>query len=555
MLMNAPIMYHPIMATVNMTLPAVVVSPPVGQILNYTLEMFPSSGTRIAAAQFSFITLPSDTLSNQLFKGNLDKALTYHRSIVNGDGFGKASSGFGELQLNNAGSDYDSVFLSDTIDGRRVLLKYGQIDGNNIPASYDTYPALLDGIAQDWYLNDQFLRVTIRGNGFKLDVPASPNVYGGTGGVDGTSDMAGKRKPRAFGALVPDPVSGNGGNVTVPLIDPQNLVYQVNDGTVSSIPKVYDSGFALPTLATAGPDADYASYAALIAATIANGHYATCKALGLFRLGSSAFGLITADVLGDATPTYVSDTASIVRRLIFGTTVDLVDESSFAAVTAAQPAAIGYFLGLDDNRSVQAAVDDLMPGIGGWCDFRRDGTLDIGIVVLPVGTPVATYTTVDIIADTLERLELPGDFNPPPKKTYALWGRNWTVQTAVSAGVSPTRMQALKDAYSVAPTTNTSLTATVSAAHKLAQDPEPIPSFFSLLTDGTTEANRQFILKSGGVRSLYSFKVKSKGLIHNIGHVISVTYPRFDLTAGKLLVIVAIEDDTTDKSVTITAFG
>jgi hypothetical protein len=546
MLMSAPIMYAPIMATVDMTLPAAVASPPVGQTLNYTLEMFPSSGTRIAAAQFSFITLPSDTLSNQLFKGDLDTALTYHRSIVNGDGFGKASSGYGELQLNNAGSDYDAIFLTDTIDGRRVLLKYGQIDGNNIPASYDTYAPLLDGIAQDWFLDDKTLRVTIRGNGFKLDVPASPNTYGGTGGVDGTSDMAGKRKPRAFGSVL---------NVTVPLIDPINLVYQVSDGAVSGIPAVYDSGFAYPTVATAGPDGDDANYTALIGATIANGHYRTCKALSLFRLGSPAFGLITADVLGDATPTYINDTASIVRRLISGTTVDLVDESAFTAVTAAQPAVIGYFIGLDDNKTVGEAKDELMTGIGGWCDFRRDGILDIGIFVIPSGTPVETYTTVDIIADTLERLELPSDFNPPPKKTYALWGRNWTVQTEVSAGVSATRMQALKDAYSKAATTNTSLTTTVSAAHKLAQDPEPIQSYFSLSADAVTEANRQFILKSNAVRSLYSFKVKSKGLIHNIGHVISVTYPRFDLTAGKLLVIVGIEDDTTDKSVIFTAFG
>jgi hypothetical protein len=546
MLMKAPIAYAPIMAAVDMTLPAAVASPPVGQILNYTLEMFPSSGTRIAAAQFSFITLPSDTLSNQLFTGNLDKALTYHRSIVNGDGFGKASSGYGELQLNNAGSDYDAIFLTDTIDGRRVLLKYGQINGSNIPASYDTYPPLLDGIAQDWFLSDKFLRVTIRGNGFKLDVPASPNTYGGTGGVDGTSDMAGKRKPRAFGSVL---------NVTAPLIDPTNLVYQISDGTVSGIPAVYDTGYAIPTPATAGPDGDSANYAALIAATIANGHYRTCKALGLFRLGSPAFGLVTADVLGDATLAYVNDTASIVRRLIFGTTIDLVDESSFTAVTTAQPAVIGYFIGLDDNKTVRTAVDELMGGIGGWCDFRRNGTLDIGIFVLPAGTPVETYTNIDIIADTLQRLELPSDFNPPPKKTYALWGRNWTVQTEVSAGVSATRMQALKDAYSKAVTTNTALTATVVAAHKIPQDPDPIPSYFSLSADAVTEANRQFILKSGGVRSLYSFKVKSKGLIHNIGHVISATYPRFDLTAGKLLVIVAIEDDTTDKSVILTVFG
>jgi hypothetical protein len=36
-----------------------------------------------------------------------------------------------------------------------LVLKYGQINpSTGIPASYDTYPSLLDGIAEDWHLDD-----------------------------------------------------------------------------------------------------------------------------------------------------------------------------------------------------------------------------------------------------------------------------------------------------------------------------------------------------------------------------------------------------------------
>jgi hypothetical protein len=132
----------------------------------------------------------------------------------------------------------------------------------------------------------QTLRISIRDNAFKLDVPASLNVYGGTGSADGTADMAGKRKPLAFGVV---------NNITPAQVNPANLTYQVHDGAVNAIPAVYDSGYAL-----SGPDADYASYAALAAATITNGHYATAKAVGLFRLGSAPNGLITCDVQGDS---------------------------------------------------------------------------------------------------------------------------------------------------------------------------------------------------------------------------------------------------------------
>jgi hypothetical protein len=550
-----PIAARPICGLVDMTLPAsVFASIPANSTLINTAEIFPSSGTRIAAADRPFRALPTDTLSNQEFQGTLKTPLAFHRTIVSGDAFGAMSSGYGEIELQNDDGNYDAIFQTTTIDGRRVLVRTGQASQTGpdwIPQSYDTFPVLFDGIAEDWHLDDATLRITIRDNAFKLDVPASPNVYGGTGGADGTADMAGKRKPRAFGQLTPD--SGSGGNVSPPLIDPTNLVYQVNDGAVSTIPNVYDSGFALT-----GPTADFASYAALIAATIPDGSYATAKAVGMFRLGSIAFGTITCDTLGDASGTgYINDTASIGRRLISSSLVTQVDEGAFLTVTAAQPAAVGYYLGLDENKTVRQALDELFGGIGGWCGFRRDGTLDCGIFVAPTGTAVASFDYVDILDGSLRRLDLPAATNPPPYRRRVAGPRNWTVQTSLVAGVSATRAAMLANPFAVAISTNSGLTASIQAAHPLAKDPDPVEAFFALNATAVTEANRLLSLYGSAVRSFYSFRVKALGALLNIGNVISVTYPRFDLASGKSLTVVGIADVPNDGCIEfeITAWG
>jgi hypothetical protein len=96
------------------------------------------------------------------------------------------STGVGELQLDNSDRAFDTLYANNTIDGRRVLLKYGQITiPGLVPSSFDTYPTLLDGIAEDWFLDASELRITLRDNAFKMDVPASANAYGGTGTTDG----------------------------------------------------------------------------------------------------------------------------------------------------------------------------------------------------------------------------------------------------------------------------------------------------------------------------------------------------------------------------------
>jgi len=122
------------------------------------------------------------------------------------------------------------------------------------------------------------------------DEPFSVQVlsasYAGTGGIEGGADIKGKPKPWAFGAPK---------NIEPVLIDSVNSVFQVSAyGAIKNVVTLYERGAAFG--ASYG---DYANYAALVAAAIPAGRWATCLASGLIRLGAPPYGLITADIEGD----------------------------------------------------------------------------------------------------------------------------------------------------------------------------------------------------------------------------------------------------------------
>ena len=165
-----------------------------------------------------------------------------------------------------------------------------------------------------------------------------------------------------------------------------------------------DKGVAL-TLA-----ADFVSYETLIAATtgaaasgadIETGEYATCLADGMIRIAASPAGSLTVDAKGDSAGGYVSDTAGIVARLVkrdFGVldqrlTGSDLDQVSFAALTAAQPAPVGVYVGAKPEI-VSSIIDAMMRAIGGYWFFTLPGVLTVrrlvdGIVKPPFYVPLS----------------------------------------------------------------------------------------------------------------------------------------------------------------------
>jgi hypothetical protein len=120
-----------------------------------------------------------------------------------------------------------------------IAVKANAFPPNFLPGDFhidalSTYPSdLTQYLAKKWL--DHLLDISaFRDRGFLLDVPAQKSIYGGTGGLDGTSDLAGKRKPFALGWP---------SNITPATVIPVEGVYQVSDGPVSAISAVRDTGY------------------------------------------------------------------------------------------------------------------------------------------------------------------------------------------------------------------------------------------------------------------------------------------------------------------------
>lgn len=142
---------------------------------------------------------------------------------------------------------------------------------------------------------------SIRPDDAWLDKPLL-KTFAGTGGIEGPDDLEGAVKPLLLGACRFAPGT---------LIDSVDLVYCVSGhGPVAGVTAVYDRVVSLG--ASSG---DFADLAALLAATIPEGSWGTCNALGLVRLGAPPDGQISFDVSGDNKEGFARRPGEIISRI------------------------------------------------------------------------------------------------------------------------------------------------------------------------------------------------------------------------------------------------
>lgn len=495
--------------------------------VNFAYQIFTS--TR------EFITGATDTPSNQPFFSNTEQPIDFKWTALGGDFIAGFSNGSGEMVLNNADGGYDFLPQRYSISGRLIEIKYGKIT-----EPYSTWITAFRGTAVDFFTDENFLTFELVDNGYKLSVPLQTNTYGGAGGLDGNSDLAGKRIPRAIGYVF---------NVEPPEIYANYHVFQVNDGRVNAIPAVYDMGVAL------GFDADYATSALLIAAAIPGGKYGTCLAEGLFRIvfQTTQQGSITADVEGDKLDgDFVSTAAGMIERILLTSTelteVDLY-LPSFTALDLVQPADLGYWADQNDTAAVIDVISDIMKSIGGWGGFRRDGKLSVQRLDAPVAPPNVRIDKVDII--DIKRGQLPSGIQPPPAKWQVGYQKNYTVQSQLAGLTTDAHRAFATEDYRYA----TAESASVRVDYPFSKDPAPIPGLFRLQADALAEATRKLNLFRI-TRALYTITVNvKKAILLNIGETALVTYDRWDLIDGRYLKILQISQSGNAETIEIIAYG
>jgi hypothetical protein len=212
--------------------------------------------------------------------------------------------------------------------GAPVNVWYGPHGG-----AWEDYQKIFTGLVTDYSLEASQLRMTCTVDSEPFEADVLSLKYGGGGDADGTEDLKDKPKPMCFGYAR---------NVEPVMINTVDNVFQVHAyGPVEDIVMVYERALAFD--ASVG---DFPSYAALVAADIAEGEWGTCLAEGMFRLGAPPFGLITADVKGDNSGGWHRTTAAIIRRLCEIAEVDpaRIDDASLDAFEADCPEPINLYL-------------------------------------------------------------------------------------------------------------------------------------------------------------------------------------------------------------------
>lgn len=504
-------------------------------LIAYSSPLSPTAG--IAEFDFSDLRYTSPHSSSgkpdTYFDARVSQPIRLSRSLpLAPEGSRRVVLEIGGIELLNTDGELDSVIDQYAIDGRKIVVKFGKRTWE-----YEQFTAVYTGRAVSWTRDFEKIEITARDEAYRFNVPLQASLYSGAGGVNGTAQLQGKPLPTCFGQC---------SNITPVLIDPTNLVYQFHSRAAQSVDAVYDRGAALT------PTADYGSYGALTAAVLSAGQFATCKALGLFRLASTPSGLITADVKGDAQGSYVSTTFAIAKRILtdFAVLTAAEIDASFDSMAASLTGTIGWFQSTE-AITIEQVLNEIVGHCSAWWGGTQSGMIAAGRVDVPNSGQIAADWQEYDIRDAKITEAPPGTF-PPRYRQRVAYARNWTVQRGedLAAAVTATRRQFLAEPYSVVSSTS----ATAQSDFLLAQDPPVLQSLYVNSADAQTEADR-LIAMFGTQRQTVDIVQGTDGHLISVGQTAQLTYPRINRSAPWLARVIAQEIDAAKRTITSTLWG
>ena len=473
-------------------------------------------------------TSPTDTPANTHIPAGLTP-LSFQVALF--DGLDPAassqggSSSLGGVDIANTGG-LDSLALK-AWDGALIELRRGTLASN-----LSTWTSVASLVAAGLTYDDRKIEIKLRDPGWQLTAPLHDEVYDGLGGIGGHAGLLGLAKPYCVGGTVT--------NISAILVVTSLLIYQVSFSSVYAISDVRDGGVSRTF------DGDDADYATLAAAFIAGGHYRTCKALGLFRLGGQPTKAVTADVQGD------NDTidgiarpltrAAIARRVVCGRgktrlTAAQLDLSTFTAMDTAQPATCGYFWTGGGATAITKAeaLKEVLKGCLGFSWFTLAGLLSVDYLdELP--TTAAVTLSIPKQGETMGDWAVIGapqmlTYGTPRQKTVLGYAKNYTVQkqTDLDGAVTGANVAIYGAETQQCTASNTALAA--------AQPTAPIVTLDTgivLKADCQTETDRQQRVM-GKRRELWTLDAKADPYSALIARAINVAgWTRHRFTGGRI---------------------
>lgn len=486
-----------------------------------------------------FTTSPTDTPANTFFDPRLKQPALMTRNVfTQGTTTGQSSVGYGEIVLVNNDGGLDGL-INYGFDGRSVTVRFGEI-GSTYPSGFVT---LLKGTMEQAELTWNAVAIKVRDRQAEFaNKQIQTTKYAGNNslpnGLEGVAgDLKGKPKPICYGKVY---------NISPPCVNTSRLIYQVNDGAVSSVDYVYDRGVSL----TKG--ADYTSQSDMETNSPAAGNFRVWPGGGYFRFGSSPAGQVTADVVQGAAASNRT-VAQIIKSIAIdrgGLLVGDVVSADVTALDSDNSSEVGIYI--DSETSLSGPLDELANSVGAWWGFDSSGQLRMERIESPSGAPVTTLTPTEVI--NFERV---GSSDPgrsiPAYLVKLKYKKFYTVQDSDLAGsVTDARRAEIKEEFREVTATDSA----VKTKHLLSPELE----FQTLLVDpaaAATEATR--LLNMYKVhRDVVTCRVHlDTGIasVVDLGDVLSVSVPRFGFDSGKLFKIIGIQSDLKRNFMDLTLWG
>ena len=462
------------------------------------------------------------------------------------------------LELENTDGQLDELPDFYQWRDRRIQLFAGLTtrgpSGREIPPPLADFIHQYDGRCVNLEVGRNQLTVTVEEGVKRLDRPIQENLYLGQGGSTGGPGLAGLPIPLTYGPCR---------QITPTFIDQLLLIAQVHETEVKSI-FVYDRGVALTFINNM---ATYAELEALVAfsgeegpaADLHPGEYATCLAVGCFRLGGQPVGIVTADVDGDGrasgAPVWdgnavwnggaqwdAQGTVSHARYL--GAVVSRVlgrvgfDSSEISPANdqfdVLYPFEVGLHVPSSQRSTARELLTTLVTGVGAVITRNRIGEMLLLALEEPAPSPKIIINSGMIARDGIERIALP--YGAAWAKIRLQYNLNWSPMQADS--IEATVSGDAKD-FLLRPASFVEKVNDETAAVLPDRPPLIIESLLRFENDANMVAGRLLRVYSKA-RQLYNVRVHGINFILELLDTVQISYPRYGLNDGRNMLVMRI---------------
>jgi hypothetical protein len=477
----------------------------------------PQNVVTLRWASAGYATRSADDPADTVYQPRILDDVAISQSALDGIGMGGVVAlGTGQIDLwdgDNALADLDRYGTGDGRALRLRLLPVRARNASDFGSPFTDAALFFSGVATTIRrAAGQRGQIAVSDVMERLTATLQPTLYLGTGGVEGGSDLKGAPKPVALGRVF---------NVTpvylgvIDLGDGLLHTYQVHWRQVEAIDAVRIRGVAQTLVGTAP--------------TV--GQAKAWLTTGVFQLGATPDGAVTADVRGDAVGGYVGTTGGVIQRLLTSLGPQFsaaeFDLSAFGFVDGDLPGEIGWY-GTAPGTAAQAA-QDIVAGAGAVLCGNRAGQVRL---FDPLARDVAQWALgIGQILDCAP-VPLPASVSPHPIAAAVAWRRNWTLLQDVAASTPAADRQRLQ-----AEASGPERVVTARAILRQARQRDlRLPGLYWSQADAAARAQKWADWLDHGPRAFRVLTDRYLGQVE-CGHIGRLTYPSHGLDAGALCVV------------------